>query len=1226
LSVSIPSDEQCPSHDVLRQWFDDTLSLADSHWIEQHVGRCDRCRQELSRLDASQLEALREFAGLTLDTTRSQSCRRAIDAIRRLIEESHAERSRAVQVELQTVETSRIGPYAILRELGRGGMGRVFLARHLPDGDYGPSAANPLSRSETEQLVALKVLQGDSLGSQSGRLRFSREAKYALALQHPNLIKALETGLWSEVPYLVMEFLPGDSLAELIRRRGRVSIGAACEIARQAAHGLSAVHEAGLIHRDVKPSNLILTQDLVVKVLDLGLARIADLSELSYEVTQTGQFLGTVSFVAPEQLINPKQVDHRADVYSLACTLFSLLTGRPPYSGPDYETAWQIASAHTADEVPLVSQDRPEVPDELATALQAAMSPRPETRPQSMQEFADVFGKWAVSRELQASVMEGPVEPDATQSPATITLTVPVSGTSPQADTHADSTDRRTRLLTGVVIGLAVGLLTLAAFAMNGLFQSESQIDAARPIGAGSEDPVVSGSLIDQEVAAEKSALDDRNVSAEESQSQRGTELQPLSADFVWQQPLFPLAAPEDREGELKFAIRSGQTQVLPRLMSPVEDPVQATSWILESRRPRADLWRSAFSSDGRYYVVGGNSGLARIYDAATDQPVRILAGEAPVTALDWSPAGPWLLVGAANGSVTIWDVPQARRLRRFEHESGRVSSAEWSSDGTRVLFSGSGEITSVRSVVDDFATEFRSPPGQSTIAAAWAPEGKRLAVTDASLSVRIWNCETLLQDAVIEHGGKRGMSLAWSLDGDRIAVCCDGGDVAVINVANEEVVHRLTGHQQSFFRQALWMPDGAGLLVNDGVFLHLYDERSDQKVSQTGNPLGETHAKEGGCVVSEVAVSPDGKSLVCPLRYRRDIWRLERTEHPPQSRLVHRSSELPCLSRRLALSPDRRLAAVTDTSAGLWLWDLENSQPLAPPTAVPTHEAAWSPDGTQLAVANYGPTQIFNVANNELQLLSTAPGKSYSIEWSSDGQQLAAGGQRPGFVKLVDPLNWIARPILEDLKSPVFSIAWSPDSQWVAAGTLKEVFLIDARTLEVRHTVPFNSQCFSLAWHPHEPVVAAMAGFGHAYLIDVETGKYQEIGAHRSGGGSVAWSAGGQTLVTGTVDNLIGWSYPECRKLWTMPNDGVSGSSIAFGPDDRSLLVASDCGLRSIDLETLRTTRTFVMFADGAHAVIPASGEWSGSPGVADRLLYVVDTPDGQELLAPDEFSALQH
>lgn len=1187
----MPDRARCPDNDRLTSWIESSLASADDRDLEQHIRECSCCQEFVAEIGKQQEPLIRELQGLELEPTRSRFCRDAIIAIRRFIEESRQGSAAESPTELRLVKSDHVGPYRLLSELGRGGMGRVFLVRS-------PESDSP--------LLALKLLQGDTLRRRSGRARFAREAKYALSLHHPNLVRAIDTGFWNAAPFLVMEYLPGVSVSELVQRHGPLSVETACEIVRQAALGLGAVHEAGLVHRDVKPSNLVLTSGCLVKVLDLGLARITDVDQLSQEVTATGQFLGTVAFVAPEQLVNPKNIDQRADIYSLACTLFCLLSGRPPYSGPDYETAWQIASAHTADEVPLLSEQRPDVPNKLGVLLQTAMSPRPEARPQSMREFAEAVDRWAAMDGLQAILPESSTGSISEESPATFTLSVPANdGTDDSAE---DTPAARRRVTPGTAFLLLAGLLAATAFAVPRLFQWGPYPRS------GSSD---SGSNADRITAKPPGTAESSNSVGEQT-----------AAEFVWQKPLFALKEPAEEIADSAMDGKSDQMGLTPRSMDPVAGEGHTRSWVLETRRPRADLWRSAFSSDGRCYAVGGNSGIVRVYEAETDRTLRILAGEAPVTALDWSPAGPWLLVGAANGSVTIWDLPRARRLHRFEHETGHVTSAGWSPDGNRIAFSGNDQVTVVRSVVDDFATEFRSPPGHSTKAIAWAPDSKRLAVTDRSLSVRIWNCETLLQEAVIEHGGPTALQVAWSNDGRWLAACCDDSSVSIVDVQAREVVKRLTGHQQSFLNQAVWLPGDAGLLINDGVFLHMYDQRTFERIERIGNPLGETHSRYGGSIISRIAVSPNGGTLVCPLRYRRDVWRVDWTVDPPRTWLAHGSTRLPCIERKLELSPDRRLAAVSDAAAGLWIQDLTTGQLLAPPTGIPTHQTAWSPDGTNLAVADYESLKLFDVKlfadGTRLHLRSTAKNSCYSCRWSPDGTMLAVGGFRPGFLKLVDPDDWSER-LLSEISSPVFSIAWSPDSSRVAVGTLAEVLLFDVPTRQPLRSIRLKRQVFSLAWHPAEPLIAAVGTYGRVYLINADTGEFSEIGVHRSNQGSAVWSADGTLLITGTDESLIGWSYPERRQLWSLPNDGVQGSSLALGPDDQSLLAASNTGLKVIDLESLRTKRTYLMFEDGENAVIDESGIWTGSPGVSDKLLYVVDTRDGQELLTPDEFAKRQ-
>jgi serine/threonine protein kinase len=213
--------------------------------------------------------------------------------------------------------------YEILEKLGEGGMGVVYKARHVA----------------LDRIVALKVISRALLANPSALARFRREARAAARLSHANLVTVHDAGASGDDHFLVMEYVAGIDLAQCLAQRGALPPREACDYIRQAALGLEHAHERGLVHRDIKPSNLLVAPDGTVKLVDLGLALIrpgaADLAA-NDTLTQEGGFMGTPDYVAPEQALDPHAADIRADIYSLGCTLYHLVTGRPPFPGGSF--------------------------------------------------------------------------------------------------------------------------------------------------------------------------------------------------------------------------------------------------------------------------------------------------------------------------------------------------------------------------------------------------------------------------------------------------------------------------------------------------------------------------------------------------------------------------------------------------------------------------------------------------------------------------------------------------------------------------------------------------------------------------------------------------------------------------------------------------------------------------------------------------------------------------
>jgi serine/threonine-protein kinase len=262
-----------------------------------------------------------------------------------------------------------LGDYVVLDQLGQGGMGVVYKAQHRM----------------MERVVALKVLTPGAVRKQESVERFFREVKAAARLSHPNIVTAHDAREHEGTHCLVMEYVDGRDLSEIVSEHGPLSIEEAVNCIIQAAKGLEYAHSEGVIHRDIKPANLLLDRNGTIKILDMGLARIFESGEAGGpdRLTDSGQVMGTYDYMAPEQSDSTYDADHRSDVYSLGCTLYRLLTDSTPFQG---ETPIQIVFAHHERPIPSLRDARPEVPAELDDAFCRMVAKRPEDRYQSMTE------------------------------------------------------------------------------------------------------------------------------------------------------------------------------------------------------------------------------------------------------------------------------------------------------------------------------------------------------------------------------------------------------------------------------------------------------------------------------------------------------------------------------------------------------------------------------------------------------------------------------------------------------------------------------------------------------------------------------------------------------------------------------------------------------------------------------------------------------------------------
>ena len=262
-----------------------------------------------------------------------------------------------------------LGKYKLLGLLGTGGMSSVYLAEHVL----------------MQRRVAIKVLPKSRVEDTSYLARFHREAQAAAALDHRNIVRAYDVDNEGSIHYLVMEYVEGRDLQHIVQEDGPLDYLVAADYIRQAAEGLAHAHQSGLIHRDVKPANLLVDQKNVIKLLDLGLARFTDEDKASLTVAFDENVLGTADYLAPEQALDSHGVDARADIYGLGCSMYFLLTGHPPFVGG---TLPQRLMMHQKEPPPSIFIDRPDAPPDLVEICMKMMAKKPDDRYQSADEVA----------------------------------------------------------------------------------------------------------------------------------------------------------------------------------------------------------------------------------------------------------------------------------------------------------------------------------------------------------------------------------------------------------------------------------------------------------------------------------------------------------------------------------------------------------------------------------------------------------------------------------------------------------------------------------------------------------------------------------------------------------------------------------------------------------------------------------------------------------------------
>jgi serine/threonine protein kinase len=303
-----------------------------------------------------------------------------------------------------------LGKFKLLGLLGSGGMSSVYLAEHT------------LMRRKQ----AIKVLPKKRVSDSSYLERFKLEALATASLDHPNIVRLYDIDNEGDIHYLVMEYVPGRDLQTIVSDTGPLDYVEAARYVAQAARGLQYAHNARLIHRDVKPANLLLDDRGSVKILDLGLALVSREGAASLTLLHNENVLGTADYLAPEQALSSHDVDSRVDIYSLGCTLYFLLTGHPPF--PEGTLAQRIAK-HQSKAPPDIRLDRPDCPAELITICGTMMQKDPRQRYPSMQTVADTLEAWVRSQQAVPSV---PASPVTTGRTVRATRTASAGATNPE--------------------------------------------------------------------------------------------------------------------------------------------------------------------------------------------------------------------------------------------------------------------------------------------------------------------------------------------------------------------------------------------------------------------------------------------------------------------------------------------------------------------------------------------------------------------------------------------------------------------------------------------------------------------------------------------------------------------------------------------------------------------------------------------------------------------------
>ena len=358
--------QQHPSDETLSGLAKNSLAPDDTVVVQQHVSRCKRCQ---SVIDEFRMEDSPENSVATKPTKKPEP--EPARAQSEKVASKKAERKPEKQTVSIPAELRNHAQYKVLSLIGRGGMGNVFLVEH----------------KLTARKEVLKVIHSHLLSREDVRSRFKREIQSAAKLNHPNVVQTLTAIEEGSMIGLVMEYVKGESLSSQVNRVGPLPVDRARDFVKQIAMGLDHAHQQNMVHRDIKPQNVLASKqgdDFRVKILDFGLAKTTGFAASSSDLTIDGAIIGTPNYMAPEQAINPSLADIRSDIYSLGCTWFFMLTGRSPFES---DSPLAIMNAHQNSSPPSVHSLRLGVPEETERILSKMLAKRPDQRFQNPAEL-----------------------------------------------------------------------------------------------------------------------------------------------------------------------------------------------------------------------------------------------------------------------------------------------------------------------------------------------------------------------------------------------------------------------------------------------------------------------------------------------------------------------------------------------------------------------------------------------------------------------------------------------------------------------------------------------------------------------------------------------------------------------------------------------------------------------------------------------------------------------
>ena len=690
MSVSPQRSSRCLGPNELRELLDGSLADADQAALVAHLDICPGCQQSLESLatgDSTVTISLLAQAEHQTPEANSAYWPALQKAEQTLTVAAPAAPRPSSDVSLSFLDPPEDDSYLgslinfnILRIVGRGGMGIVL---HAVD-------------TCLERDVAIKVLDPELSKDELARSRFCREARAAASISHENVVAVhqVERDEGKDLPFLVMELVSGESLEKKLAREGQITLKEIVRIGMQTASGLAAAHEKGLIHRDIKPGNILLEQSgQRVKLTDFGLARAAE----DVRLTRSGLVAGTPLYMSPEQAIG-EELDARSDLFSLGVVLYELAAGEPPFDG---KTPLAVLKRVTEEQPVPLQQRNPDLPDWFIQIVDRLLAKKPQDRFQSAREVANVLEHfWALLR---------------------------------SSETPTCPRKRHKTQWKPITVGIAAGLLTLA-LGVAGLFffwprgnSSPEKTPAPLHVLKGNAGPLWSLAV----------SPDGKNLAM-------GTDEGTVK---YW-----------DIEAEkVLWTLKAQQTPIWSLALSPQGDRLatgsddgQAIVWDVKTQKEHRSFSigggvRSvAFDPDGKKLLTGGRNGSVTVWDLRSgEKSLETLGHTGLVLAVAFAPDGKTLASAGGDRTIKLWDAESGQeKLTLREHQAG-VYGIAFSPDGRFLVSGGWDKTVRLWEIASGSLLATMTSPQQDVWSVAVNAEGTLFAATGEDQMVRLWDFES---------------------------------------------------------------------------------------------------------------------------------------------------------------------------------------------------------------------------------------------------------------------------------------------------------------------------------------------------------------------------------------------------------------------------------------------------------------------------------------------------